>query len=120
MSIEEEIVRMATATHEAARQAAILPMPVKEKILMDLAGKLRDRRSFLRGENRKDLEIGKEKGLSSAMMDRLTLSDKVIDQTAAGIEEIAAFPDPVGEIVRKAKRVVERKKKAHLTRKPSI
>jgi glutamate-5-semialdehyde dehydrogenase len=100
MSIEEEIVRMATATHEAARQAAILPMPVKEKILMDLAGKLRDRRSFLRGENRKDLEIGKEKGLSSAMMDRLTLSDKVIDQTAAGIEEIAAFPDPVGEIVR--------------------
>ena len=100
MSIQEEIVRIATATHEAARQAAILPMPVKEKILMDLAGKLRDRRSFLQEENRKDLELGKEKGLSSAMMDRLTLSDNVIDQTAAGIEEIAAFPDPVGEIVR--------------------
>ncbi len=100
MSVQEEIVGIATATHEAARQAAILPMPVKEKILMDLAGKLRDRRSFLQEENRKDLEIGKDKDLSSAMMDRLTLSDKVIDQTAAGIEEIAAFPDPVGEIVR--------------------
>ena len=34
------------------------------------------------------------------MLDRLTLSDNVIEQTAAGLEEIAAFPDPVGEIVR--------------------
>jgi glutamate-5-semialdehyde dehydrogenase len=100
MSVQEEIVGIAAATHEAARQAAILPMPVKERILIDFAAKLRDRRSFLQEENRKDLEVGKEKGLSSAMMDRLTLSDKVIDQTAEGIEEIAAFPDPVGEIVR--------------------
>jgi glutamate-5-semialdehyde dehydrogenase len=100
MSVQEEVVQIATRTHEAARDAAILPMAAKESILKDLAGRLRDRREFLQEENRKDLEVGKDKGLSSAMMDRLTLSDKVIEQTAAGIEEIATFPDPVGEVVR--------------------
>jgi glutamate-5-semialdehyde dehydrogenase len=100
MSVQEEVVQLATRTHEAARDAAVLPMVAKERILKDLAGRLRDRREFLQEENRKDLEAGKDKGLSSAMMDRLTLSDKVIEQTAAGIEEIAAFPDPVGEVVR--------------------
>jgi len=100
MSLQEEVRRIAALTHEAAREAAILPMAVKEKILVDIADKLRDRRSYLQDENRKDLDAGRAKGLAAAMMDRLTLSDKVIDQTAAGLEEIAAFPDPVGEIVR--------------------
>ncbi len=100
MSIEEEILAIAVRTREASRKAATLSMPAKEKILVDLAGRLRDNRASLQAENAKDLEAGKEKGLSSAMLDRLTLSDKVIDQTADGIEEIAAFPDPVGEIVR--------------------
>jgi len=100
MSVQEEIRRIAALTHDAAREAAILPMSTKEKILKDVAEKLRDRRSYLQEENRKDLEAGRAKGLSSAMLDRLTLSDKVIDQTASGIEEIAAFPDPVGELVR--------------------
>jgi glutamate-5-semialdehyde dehydrogenase len=100
MSVQDEVLKVVTATHEASRDAAVLPMRVKEKILVDVAGKLRDRRSFLQEENRKDLEVGAKKGLSAAMMDRLTLSDKVIEQTASGLEEIAAFPDPVGAIVR--------------------
>lgn len=100
MSLQEEVLKTAELTHNAARQAAILPMQVKEKILLQAAEKLRNSRSFLRQANELDLEVGRKKGLSTAMMDRLTLSDKVIDQTAAGLEEIAAFPDPVGEIVR--------------------
>ncbi len=100
MSLQEDVLRVAKLTHEAAREAAVLSMKTKEKILIEAARKLRDRRSFLQEENRKDLEAAREKGLSAAMLDRLTLSDKVIDQTADGMEEIAAFPDPVGEIVR--------------------
>jgi glutamate-5-semialdehyde dehydrogenase len=99
MSVEEQVVRIARASRDAARNAAGISMTVKEKILKDVATKLRDQRSYLQSENAKDLEGGQAKGLSSAMMDRLTLSDKVIDQTAAGLEEIAAFPDPVGETV---------------------
>ena len=100
MLLQEQVLKTVELTHSAARQAAILPMALKEKILVQTAHKLRDHRPQIQDANRRDLEIGEKKGLSSAMMDRLTLSDKVIDQTAAGLEEIAAFPDPVGEIVR--------------------
>jgi len=75
-------------------------MTAKETILLKAAEALRGQRSFLQEANAKDLEVGKSRGLSKAMMDRLTLSDKVIEDTARGLEEIAAFPDPVGEIVR--------------------
>jgi glutamate-5-semialdehyde dehydrogenase len=77
-----------------------MSMKLKEKMLLDIAQALRENKALLQAENEKDLKAGKEKGLSSAMLDRLTLSDKVIEQTASGIEEIAAFPDPVGEIVK--------------------
>ncbi len=100
MSLQEEVRRIAAITHDAARDAAKLSMIVKERILTHMAAKLRDRRALLQEENRKDVATGKAGGLSAAMIDRLTLSDKVIEQTAAGLEEIAAFPDPVGEIVR--------------------
>ncbi len=99
MSVEEQVLGIARAARDAARNAAGMSMTVKEKILKDVAAKLRDQRSYLQSENKKDLEGAETRGLSAAMMDRLTLSDKVIDQTASGLEEIAAFPDPVGETV---------------------
>ena len=100
MSLRDEVIQTVTRTRNAARDAANLSMPTKEKILRCVAARLRDRRAYLQQENRKDLETACAAGLSPAMLDRLTLSDKVIDQTAAGLEEIAAFPDPVGEVVR--------------------
>jgi glutamate-5-semialdehyde dehydrogenase len=100
MSLQQQVNDIAAVTHEAARDAAKLSITTKERILTQVAAKLRDRRAFLQEENRKDVETGKAGGLSAAMIDRLTLSDKVVEQTAAGLEEIAAFPDPVGEIVR--------------------
>ncbi len=104
MSVHDDVLQLATASRKASRSAAVLSMAAKAKILTGLAGKLRERRAFLQEHNRKDLEAGREKGLSAAMLDRLTLSDKVIDQTADGVEEIAAFADPVGEIVHMWKR----------------
>ncbi len=100
MSLQDTILQVVTQTHEAGREAANLSMTLKEKILVEMARKLRDSRAYLQEENNKDLEAARTKGLSKAMLDRLTLSDNVIEQTAAGLEEIAAFPDPVGEIVR--------------------
>lgn len=99
MAIKEEVFNIAVLTHEAARRAAALSMLQKEKILKEMAGALRANRAELQKQNKIDVEMGREKGLSSAMLDRLTLSDKVIEQTASGLEEIAAFPDPVGEII---------------------
>jgi glutamate-5-semialdehyde dehydrogenase len=98
MPVEDQIFNIAREAKLASRQAARLPMELKEKILKDVALGLLNNKTFLQSENEKDLVAGKEKGLSSAMMDRLTLSDKTLEQTADGINEIAVFPDPVGEI----------------------
>lgn len=98
MSIREEIFDLARITHEAAADAAKLSMSVKSAILIEVARKLKTQKKRLQQENHKDVESGKKSGLSAAMIDRLTLSDKVISQTVEGLEEIAAFPDPVGEI----------------------
>jgi glutamate-5-semialdehyde dehydrogenase len=100
MSLQETVLRTVRATHDAAAAAAALPMGAKEKVLRDVGRKLRERCSYLQEENRKDLQDATTKGLSAAMLDRLTLSDKVIEQTASGLEEIAEFPDSVGEITR--------------------
>lgn len=47
-----------------------------------------------------DVAAGKEKGLSSAMLDRLTLTSKRVHAMAQGVREVAALPDPVGEVMR--------------------
>jgi len=98
MSIKEQTFSIARITHEAAADAAKLSMSMKSSILTDVARKIKTQKDKLQNENLKDIESGKKSGLSAAMIDRLTLSDKVISQTVEGLEEIAAFPDPVGEI----------------------
>ena len=98
MSIKEETFNIARVTHEAAADAAKLSMSTKSSILTEVARKIRTEKENLQNQNLKDIESGKKSGLSAAMIDRLTLSDKVIAQTVEGLEEIAAFPDPVGEI----------------------
>ena len=98
MSIREEVFQLAKITHESAADAARLSMSLKSSILNDVAEKIRSRKETLQKENLKDVESARSGGLSAAMIDRLTLSDKVITQTVDGLREIAAFPDPVGEI----------------------
>ena len=98
MSVKEETFNIARVTHEAAADAAKLSMSTKSVILTEVARKITAEKENLQNQNLKDLESGKKSGLSTAMIDRLTLSDKVIKQTVEGLEEIAAFPDPVGEI----------------------
>ena len=96
--IETTVVEMARNAREAARHLASLSTAVKNRILLATADLLLEERKSLARENEKDLAAGREKGLSSAMLDRLALSDKVIDSMVQGLREVAALPDPVGEI----------------------
>ena len=96
--IEKIVTSMAENGRKAARKLAALPTAVKNAILLDTARLLMEEREFIRGENEKDLVAGREKGLSPAMLDRLELSDKVISSMVQGLHEIAALPDPVGEV----------------------
>ena len=96
--IEKIVIDMAENGRTAARKLAALPTAVKNAILLDTAQLLMDEREFICQENAKDLAAGREKGLSPAMLDRLELSDKVIASMVQGLDEIAALPDPVGEV----------------------
>ncbi len=100
MEIEQRIRELAEEVKAASRVLADIPATEKDRALSAMATGLRKGRDFLQEENRRDLEKAGESGLSPAMIDRLTLSDKVIEAMAAGLEEVAAFPDPVGSVER--------------------
>lgn len=63
--------------------------------MSDLLDRQKD---FIRQENEKDLVAGREKGLSTALLDRLELSDKVMKSMISGLHAVIELPDPVGEI----------------------
>jgi glutamate-5-semialdehyde dehydrogenase len=99
-----DVIEMAQKAREASLRLANMPTEDKNKALHEAAREIRENTASLQEANRKDLAAAKEKGLSSAMVDRLTLSDKTLDQICKSLEEVAALPDPVGEIVSTWKR----------------
>ena len=100
MDLEKQIKDLAIAVKAASQVLASTMTTEKDQALRAMAAGLRRQREFLQEQNRLDLDKASENGLSAAMIDRLTLSDLVIEAMATGLEEIAAFPDPVGEIER--------------------
>ncbi len=98
MSVEQLVHEMCLAARQAARQLATAPSERKNQALLAMAAALRQEAPGLKEANARDLEGARQAGLSPAMIDRLTLSEAVIESMAAGLEEVAALPDPVGEI----------------------
>ncbi len=98
MEVKELIADMARRARQASREVACLSTSVKNDLLLKTADMIIERRESLQKENAKDLENAREKGLSDAFIDRLALSDKVINSMADGLREVAALPDPVGEV----------------------
>ena len=89
---------MGRRARAAARAMARAGTATKDKALREIAAAVRHDRAHLQAENARDLGAGRAKGLDSAMLDRLTLSDKALETMALGLEQIADLPDPVGEI----------------------
>ena len=98
------IAKMAKEARKAAREVAKLSTTVKNDVLLRTAERIIEARGKLQEENEKDLKKAKDKGVTSAFMDRLRLSDKVIDSMADGLRDVAALPDPVGEVPKMWKR----------------
>ncbi|MBE1237193.1 glutamate-5-semialdehyde dehydrogenase [Phaeovibrio sulfidiphilus] len=84
---------------QAARVLATTGRAPKDRALQEAASALRRDMAFLLQENARDMEAGREKGLSAAMLDRLELTPARIEAMAKGLEEIAALPDPVGRVM---------------------
>ncbi len=70
----------------------------KNAALMAAADAISHRQADLIAENKKDLELGRARGLNAALMDRLELNAERVESMADGLRQIAALPDPVGEI----------------------
>ncbi len=104
MDIKHYIEEKGKKAREGARRLATLSTAVKNRALMEMADAIEREADRLKRENRKDIEAGEAGSLSSALIDRLTLNDKRISEMAQGLREVAALPDPVGEVTRMWKR----------------
>lgn len=90
--------KLGQQAREASRVLARATTSDKNTALMAMAKAIRDQAAVLKNANQLDLDAGKAKGLDAAMLDRLTLTDARIESMAEGLEQIAALPDPIGEI----------------------
>jgi len=104
MDRTEQIVALARAAQDASRRVASLSTTHKNEVLLGLADELDRQRGLLQQENEKDVASARGKKLSPALIDRLTLTDKVITAMIESIREVVHLPDPVGEVDKMWKR----------------
>ncbi len=83
----------------AARTLANAPAEAKNEAILAAAKILRARGAEILAANARDLAEARAKGLGPALLDRLALDPKRIEQMARGLEEVAALPDPVGRVL---------------------
>lgn len=100
MSIEKQVLKIAKDSKAASKELSNLSSKKKNDILIKMSDELLNHALLLKQENEKDLENAKEKGLSDAFIDRLTLSDSTVQAMAEGLRDVAMLPDPVGEVTR--------------------
>ena len=100
MGLREEIHQMGCRAREAAAAMAKAETRIKNRALMVMADSLLGSYGNLENENQKDLRLARDRGLSSAMIDRLTLKESIVQDLADGLRQVASLPDPVGEVVR--------------------
>jgi glutamate-5-semialdehyde dehydrogenase len=97
--IAAEMYRIAKDAREAARALAQSGGETRNAALLAAASEIRAHAAKIEAENDRDMEFGKEKGLSAALMDRLLLTPDRIEAMALGLEDVAALPDPLGAVL---------------------
>jgi glutamate-5-semialdehyde dehydrogenase len=100
MNLGPMIQAMAKDGREAARLMAKAATAAKNEALRATASMLRQRGDDIRVANEMDLGAAEKAGLSGAKLDRLRITDRVLEEMAAGLAEVAQLPDPVGAITR--------------------
>ncbi len=89
---------------KAARALAITPTTIKNNALLAMADALEHNSDEILQANNLDLQQGEKNGLTKALLERLSLNPARIKDMADGIREIAALPDPIGEVISISKR----------------
>ena len=89
---------LGTRARAAAESMARAPTEAKNSALLAIADSISARTPSIQSANRQDLDAGRSNGLAAPLLDRLELTDARIRSMADGLRQIAALPDPVGEI----------------------
>lgn len=95
-----EVELKARRARQAARQLANTPTGVKNAALVGMADGIMAKKDALLAANAIDVAAAREKGISDALIDRLTLNDKRIEGMAEGLKIVVALPDPIGEVIK--------------------
>ncbi|MGV3654901.1 MAG: glutamate-5-semialdehyde dehydrogenase [Noviherbaspirillum sp.] len=98
MDIKHYMTEVGQRARVASRAMAKADTAAKNRALALIAAAIRRDAGLLREANGQDLAAARANGLDPAMLDRLTLSEQAIATMAEGLEQIAALPDPIGEI----------------------
>jgi glutamate-5-semialdehyde dehydrogenase len=98
MSWKKELEKVLGSVRPAAACAAQWSPDFKKKLLGDIASRIEKQTKWLLAQNRKDLAKAKVSGLSSAMIDRLTLNEKRVKAMAEGVRDVARLKDPIGKV----------------------
>lgn len=98
LNVKDYMANLGRQARAAARLIASAPTAVKNKALLAIAEELDKNRVLLVAENQKDLAAAKANGLEPAMVDRLAVKPATIDSMIEGLQQVAALPDPCGEI----------------------
>ena len=98
-NITKVMQEIGKAAKDAAQALVNAPAEAKNRALTEAATSLRDNSEAIIQANYKDMAAGEQKGLTSAMLDRLELNEDRISGMAAGLEAIAELNDPVGSVM---------------------
>jgi glutamate-5-semialdehyde dehydrogenase len=104
VNLEAETLDLLRRARAAARGLALSSTERKNRALGALAAMLRKRRSVILAANAEDLARARATGMGGAFVERLTLNEARIEAMARGVEEVAALPDPVGEVIARWRR----------------
>jgi glutamate-5-semialdehyde dehydrogenase len=98
-STATSIAEICAAAQRASRVLATLDSALRDQALEAIAAALVENADPILEANGRDLQAGEAAGLSDALMDRLALDERRLEQMADGVRRIAALPDPVGEVI---------------------
>ena len=98
MDIKAYMQQLGEAARAASRLTAKADTGAKNLALVTIAQAIRREKATLLKANQADVEAARQNGLDDAMLDRLALTEKSVASMAEGLEQIAALPDPIGEI----------------------
>ena len=100
MNADKTIEDMAIAGRSAVKMLGLAPRDSKKRAILDTAGAIRRRLADVLGANAEDVAAARAAGTSAALIDRLALDPARVEGIAAGLETVAALPDPVGAVIK--------------------